>query len=140
MTDVRDPTRKLDERQKHLEDLEIDKFGRVMSSNPPLGHVPGGSSQYLPFEHETLQSYTRRVRDAVEEMLDISYRQHIDTPRGGWYTHKRNPPTCWICTQGNILLILHNSLVDLSQLLDAEKYSYEYTGSNDYRLFLTKSK
>lgn len=133
--DIRQPYRKLDERQKHLEDLQRDKFGRQMPSTPgfqeknktpTMGYLPGGSVQFLPMDNEKLSDYIKRIGSAVDEIMDISYHQHIDTPRGGWYTHKNNPPMCWICIQGNGLLILYHSLLDMSENINPKNYIYKH--------------
>ncbi len=64
---------------------------------------------YAPSPKQTWKSYVTVLEIYKKLVEKHNIQAHINGPKGSWFTH-RNPPTCWMCADLNLISVMFDAI------------------------------
>ncbi len=86
-------------------------------------------SHFYPTADERVSTWLKRIGLAVYEAKERNIANHINGPKGPWYTH-RSGGQCWMCDDLTFIRILYNCLNGLVDIVDLDAYTWFLDGTS----------
>ncbi len=86
-------------------------------------------SHFYPTNNERVSTWLARLGMAIYEAKERNIANHINGPKGPWYTH-RSGGSCFMCDDVTFIRILHNCLTGLSKNFDLDHYTWFKDGDS----------